>query len=318
MTHGSAIMPDALRWLWRDYAANPVISARQPEAMGQPGWDPRAQVYSVIIPGKPWEPIAGAYQSITGLAAGRDGRVYFSDAAAMRIYQADAEGKVTVFREKTAGASALRFGPDGRLHAAQPALHRIVSFGEAGGDEKVLARNIDATDLAITAKGALYFIDAATKKSVGLLGKGTVATLEHPMEALALSPDQSLLTAAGPHSRFNWSFQIAQDGALVNGEPFFRVDLAEATTRGSAGVTVDSIGQTYFATALGIQLCEQNGRCAAILSKPEPSGTLSAIAFGGKDLAWLYAVQGNKLFRRAVKTRGVDAASPVTPPRPPL
>ena len=88
--------------------------------------------------------------------------------------------------------------------------------------------------------------------------------------------------------------------------------------RDAFAAPVDSIGQTYFATALGIQLCEQNGRCAAILSKPEPSGTLSAIAFGGKDLSWLYAVEGNKLFRRAVKTRGVDAATPVKPPRPPL
>ena len=93
--------------------------------------------------------------------------------------------------------------------------------------------------------------------------------------------------------------------------------MAEASARGSAGATVDSIGQAYFATALGIQLCEQNGRCAAILSKPEP-GALSAIAFGGPDLGLLYAAQGKKLFRRPVQSRGVDVSTRVKPPRPPL
>ena len=107
------------------------------------------------------------------------------------------------------------------------------------------------------------------------------------------------------------------DGSLASGEPFYRVDLAEGSTRGSGGVTVDSVGQAYFATALGIQLCEQNGRCAAILAKPGRAD-LSALAFGGPDLGWLYAVEGDKLYRRQVKSRGVSVSEKVKPPQPAL
>jgi len=311
-------MPDALRWLWRDYPQR--IEARQPQAMGQPGWDPRAQVYGVIQPGKPWEPVAGSFQSIGGLASTKSGRVYVSDPVAGRIYAAEG-GKAGIFKEKSGGAGALRAGADGRLYASQPAAHRIVSYGDQG-DERVVARDVDAIDLALTMKNGIYYVDSP-RKAIGYIdatgkkrtvcdGRGMTAPV-----AVSLSPDQSLLLVADAQSRFNWSFQILGDGSLVSGEPFYRVDLAEASTRGSTGVTVDSTGQAYFATALGIQLCEQNGRCAAIIAKPEP-GDLSAIAFGGQDLGSLYAVVGHKLFRREVKTRGVEVTTRVKPPRPPL
>ena len=39
---------------------------------------------------------------------------------------------------------------------------------------------------------------------------------------------------------------------------------------GVTGATLDSIGQVYFATPLGVQMCEANGRTAAILNSPEP------------------------------------------------
>jgi sugar lactone lactonase YvrE len=104
----------------------------------------------------------------------------------------------------------------------------------------------------------------------------------------------------------------------VNGEPYFRVEMPELTPHSEvAGLTVDSTGQVYFADAVGIQICEPIGRCAQILAKPE-FGSLSSIAFGGKDLNWLYVTEGGKLFRRPVKHTGVSAWAPVKPPKPPL
>jgi hypothetical protein len=79
----------------------------------------------------------------------------------------------------------------------------------------------------------------------------------------------------------------------------------------------DSIGQVYFATPLGLQVCEANGRVAMILNPPEP-GAITSFAFAGKDLDWLYAAEGGKLFRRETKVKGVAAWAPVKPPKPPL
>jgi len=82
----------------------------------------------------------------------------------------------------------------------------------------------------------------------------------------------------------------------------------------------DTNGMVYFATALGIQICMQNGRVAEILNPPEPGGgPLTAITFSqAGDQNWLYAAQGGKLYRRPVKVTGANAWTLVKPPKPTL
>src|SRR5215813_1568569 len=302
MKQGGSIMPDALRWLWRDYP-KPIV-AKEPEAMGQPGWDTRGKVYSTVWADKPWEQVGSTYGALAGIAPDREGNVFFADPAANRIYRSDSVGKLSIFKDNTSGAAALRMGADARLYAAQPGRKRIVSYG-ASGDEKVVAQNVDVTDFAITAKGAIYFTDKA-RKTVGLVGKGSAVQDEMAAPAgVTLSGDQAMLVATDAQSRFSWSFQILPDGSLGNGEPFYRLEMPESGwNSGVTGVAQDAIGQVYFATPLGIQVCEANGRVAMILNPPE-HGSVSAIAFGGKELNWLYAIEGGKIFRRPVKVKGV-------------
>jgi hypothetical protein len=70
---------------------------------------------------------------------------------------------------------------------------------------------------------------------------------------------------------------------------------------------------------MGIQVCEQPGRCSNILNKPEFGGApMTGIAFGGRDRTWLYVTQGGKLFRRETRRTGVAAWQPVKPPQPGL
>ena len=320
MKQGAAIMPDALRWLWRGYPSPIVV--KEPADIGKPGWDPRGKVYSTVSADKPWEQVGETYRSVTSPAGDKDGNVFFADTAAKRIYKSDADRKVTVFKENANGARALRVGPDGRLYASQPARQRIVSYGP-GGDEKVLAQNVEATDLAITAKGAIYFTDAS-RKTIGYIdGNGQTRVVYAGGElalpsGVALSPDQAMLVVTDAQARFSWSFQIAADGSLIHGEPFYRLEMPEAGwMSGVQGATLDSLGQVYFASALGIQMCEANGRVAAILNSPEP-GPIAALTFAGKDMNWLYVAEGGKLFRRAVKVNGVAAWAPAKLPRPPL
>jgi sugar lactone lactonase YvrE/predicted esterase len=320
MKQGAAIMPEALRWLWRGYPS-PIL-AGEPADMGKPGWDPRGKVYSIVSADKTWEQIGEARRSVASPTGDPDGNVYFADPAANRIYKSDANGKVTLFKENSSGARAVRVGPDGRLYASQPARQRIVSYSP-GGDEKTVAQNIDAGDFAISAKGEIYFADA-TRKTIGYIdGKGKTRVVYDGGEmafpsGVALSPDQAMLVVTDAQSRFSWSFQIAPDGSLTNGEPFYRLEMPETGwMSGVHGVTEDSIGQVYFASAIGVQVCEANGRVAAILNSPEP-GAVAGIAFAGKDMNWLYVAEGGKLFRRAVKMKGVPAWAPAKLPRPPL
>ena len=317
MKQGAAIMPDALRWLWRDYP-RPVV-VHEPAAMSQPGWDPRGKVYSTVYADKPWEQVGATYGSVASPAGDRQGNVYFADPAASRIYKSDADGKVTLFKEKTNGARALAAGPDGRLYASQPLSRRIVSYGP-GGDEKIIAQNVQADGMTITSKGEIYF----THKGIGysdVNGRTRVVYSGGEIAApsgVALSADQAMLVVTDAQSRYSWSFQIAADGSLVNSEPFYRLEMPEeGWMSGVQAVTEDSIGQVYFTTAIGVQVCEANGRVAQILNPPE-HGMISSLVFAGKDLDWLYVAEGSKLFRRQVKVKGVAAGSRVKLPKPPL
>jgi gluconolactonase len=320
MKQGAAIMPEALRWLWRGYP-DPIV-VHEPAAMNQPGWDPRGKVYSIVSVAQPWQQVGETYTSVASPASDKDGNVFFADPKAARIYKSDTDGKVTVFREHTSGVRSLRVGPDGRLYAYQTARKRIVFYG-AGGDEKIVAQNVEASDIALTAHGALYFADPI-HQTVGYIDttgrrrvvyQGGEITLP---SAVALSPDQAMLIVTDAQSRFSWSFQIAPDGSLINGEPFYRLGMPESGwMSGVHGVTEDSSGQVYFATPLGVQVCEANGRLAAILNPPE-HGAVSSLTFAGKNLNWLYVAEGGKLFRRPTKTTGASVDAPTKLPKPPL
>jgi gluconolactonase len=352
--HGASILPDTLRWLWRGYPqpitagepqsgagrglfaqlvprrdlvpppqTSPPAPAAGPPAAGR-GGGPRGAVYALIYRDKPWEQVGDTYASPSSPAADKDGNVYFADPARNRIYKSDAARLVTVFRENTRGARALRVGADGRLYAAQPSAGRLVSYGPAG-DERVVAQEAKANDLALTKSGGLYFVDTA-HKTVGYIdptGKRrrvySGGDIMSPT-ALTLTPDQSMLLIGDGMDRYQWSFQIAADGSLINGEPFQRLEMPEeGLFSGVAGLTVDSLGYMWATTAMGIQVCEQPGRCTNILNKPEFSPIpMTSIAFGGPGRAWLYVTQGGKIFRRETRRTGVVAWEPVKPPQPGL
>lgn len=185
---------------------------------------------------------------------------------------------------------------------------RIVSYGP---EEKVVAQNVDATDLAITAKGEICYTDAVHKTIGHVNGKAYPA-------GIALSPDHAMLIVTDAQGRHSCSFQIAADGSLVNGEPFYRLEMPETGwMSGVRSVAGDSIGQVCFASAVGIQVCEANGRVAQILNASE-YGAVSSIAFAGSEMNWLYAAEGGKLFRRPVKVKGVPVWAPAKLPKPPF
>jgi sugar lactone lactonase YvrE len=293
-------------------------------AGGRGGGGPRGAVYALISPDLLWQQVGGAYKSAASPAADKEGNVFFADPDSNQIYRSDASGTVTLFKGNTGGARALRFGADGRLYATQPAAGRIVSYG-AAGDEKVVAQNIQANDLALTKSGGIYFVDTA-KKSVGYIDpKGqrravyTGGEIMSP-SAVALTSDQAMLLVGDGWDRYQWSFQIAADGSVINGEPFQRLEMPEeGLFSGVAGLAIDTLGYMWATSAMGIQVCEQPGRCTNILNKPEFNATpISHIAFGGADRSWLYVTQGGKLFRRQTKRTGATAWETIKPPQPGL
>jgi gluconolactonase len=320
MKQGGAILPDALRWLWRGYP-EPIV-VREPPQMKEAGWDLRMKVSSTVWTDRPWEQVGGSYGEVASPTGDDLGDIFFADVTADRIYKVDVEGKVTVFREKPGGVKALREGPSGSLYAYLAKRRQIVAYGP-GGDMRVVASNVDVNDMAVTAQSRIYFSDTE-RKTIGLVdASGRVRVVYSGGEiaspgGVALSGDQAMLVVSDGQARFSWSFQIAADGGLENGEPFYRLQAPEAGwISGVGGVAEDSVGQVYFASPIGIQVCEANGRMAEVLNSPVIGGVTSFV-FAGKKLDWMYVAEGGRLFRRPVKVTGVASGTLVKLPKPPL
>ena len=135
---------------------------------------------------------------------------------------------------------------------------------------------------------------------------------------LTLSADKALLAANEAGRRWVWSFQVGPDGALLDGQPFHRLETPdESAVAGAGGMTVDTEGFLYVATRLGLQVFDQAGRVNAIIDTPRGSFP-SGVVFGGSNLDTLYLTAGDKVWRRVVRRKGVFPGQAVKLPVPRL
>jgi gluconolactonase len=293
--HGAPILSDMLRWLWKDYPA--------PIAVGVGSKQP---VMDVLLPGESWQE-ATVPNMGDGVATDAGGDVFFTDSSAHRICK-------------------LVRGPDGRRYAADPEHKRIVSYDDKA-KMTVVASGVAAHDITVTSTGRIYATDTAAQQVLLIdREKGTkrvVSDMPAP-RGVQLTPDQTLLYVTDARDRFVYSFQIQPDGTLAYKQPYCHLQLPASLIDAAAdGMTVDTLGRLYVSTAMGVQFCDQIGRVNGIITTPQ--ATLAAtegvtrVGFGGQALDTLYAVSGDRLYRRKTKATGVlSFQKPIKPPTPRL
>jgi gluconolactonase len=308
--HATAIFPDVLRWLWRDYPA-PIKA--------NPDGKSRQDVFQVLIPGEEWQLVSEGHRSTDGPAVNAAGEMFFSEPATNRIHVVGLDGKSRVYAENTHGANGMMFGPDGRLYTGATRTGQLVAY-DAAGQVEVLAENAPINDLAVNVKGDIYYTDSANKK-VWFLPKGGAPRvvdegIEYPNGVL-FSPDQSLLYVSDHAAQLSWAFQIQPDGSLLHKQKYFYVHMPDAATRsGADGMAVDTEGRVYIATSLGVQVFDQIGKCHAIIPAPQ-RGSLSNVEFGGANMDEMYVTNADKVYRRKVKVKGVVSWRPPIKPAVP-
>lgn len=309
--HGAAIMPDALRWLWKDYPE--PIKANFPK---------EARV-NVLLPNHGWELVSEGHKFTEGPALGPDGNMYFVDVSTSKIFKVtekDGKTEVKPFVENSGNASGLKFGPDGMLYACQSGAKKIVRY-DMEGKEHVVIDNATCNDL-IVYQGGIYYTDPANKKLHHVSFDGKRQEVDSGISygnGLTVSPDQTLLHVADSDGRFTYSFQIQPDGKLAYKQEYGYLHTPDATSKSSAdGMAMDLNGYLYVATALGIQIVDQPGRVNQIISKPQDA-FLSNVSFGGPNRDILYVTCSDKVYRRKVNAKGSIAwEAPTKPPKPGL
>lgn len=307
--HTAAIVPDALRWLWRDYP-KPIEAGR-----------PKENRIDLLIPGEGWQFVSEGYKFTEGGAVNAKGEVFFTDIPNNRIHKIDVDGKVSVFAEDTHGANGLRFGPDGLLYATQDGAQQIGRYDESGRNEPVVT-GVNCNDLVVLNNGQGYFTDPKNHKVWWFNTAGEKKVVDEGIEfpnGLAVSTDQTLLSVADTRGRFVFSYQIQPDGSLAWKQPYGWLHTPDATSdSGADGMATDTEGRLYVTTAMGVQVLDQPGRVNIILPRPH-TAWLANLAFGGPDRDMLYIFIGDKVFKRKVKVKGADASQkPFAPPRPQL
>ena len=308
--HGAAILPDALRWLWKDY----------PKPVAKPARVNERGVYTILEPDKDWEFLGEGYQLTADSTVDKDGSIYFTDARHNRIHKIDLNGKITVWKQDSGGAHGIISGADGRLYAGQHDRKRIVAY-TPDGKESIVAEGVQTHHLTVTARNEVYFADAPNHRVWLVDAAGNKRVVHERINwprGVRVSTDQSLLVVNDPHTKWVWSFQIRPDGSLANGQPFYRLETADDSSESDAGgMAFDTEGYLYVATQLGVQVCDQPGRVVAIINPPRGEG-LAGVILGGPNLQWLYVTDGDKMYRRQVKRQGAVVWNPVKPPRPRL
>jgi gluconolactonase len=333
-SHGESILPDVMRWLWKDWP-KPVEAGSSQNSM----------LRTILQPQANWEPAlsglaaAPASQTVIGpiyrspsvlnpqsiaaaLASDSSGRVYVQNPSSGRIDRILANGSTEHFATVSPGNNGIAFGPDGRLYVAETAKGRIVALNDQG-HAAVIADGIHGAGLTVTHAGNIYVTESTDAQSysgkVWLIrsngNKSVVAEGLNGPTGISLSPDGLWLCAAENKGHHGYGYRVQPTGALELGEPYYWFHVPDtANDSGVSQLCMDRDGYAYAATRMGLQVFDRNGRARAIL--PVAGHQLAGICFGGADLQTLYVSTGDAVYRRKLKSVGFPAsAAPIVLPQ---
>jgi sugar lactone lactonase YvrE len=310
---GTAYFPQAMRWLWKDWP-KPITKGNTKNQF----------LSDLLIPGENWELVGQGYGFTEGTAVNAAGEAFYQDIPASKTYKVGVDGKLVTLDVDAKRASGTCFGPDGKRYTAAGGTKQILSY-DANEKVTVVADSISANDIVVARNGNIYVTSPNGSTNPGKLylirpdGQRVVVDegIKFP-NGITLSPDQTQLFATESASHWVWIYKIKPDGTLTYKQRFGWLHVPDTDENAwSDGLKCDTAGRVYVATRIGIQVLDQLGRVNAILPVPPSNGQTSNVCFGGKDFNILYVSCGDKVYRRKLKTRGVNLfeapAKPVTP-----
>ncbi|MDB5249132.1 MAG: SMP-30/Gluconolaconase/LRE-like region-containing protein [Segetibacter sp.] len=306
--HGTAIFPQAMRWLWKDWPKPVKTGATKNQVLSD-----------LLIPGEDWEVVGKGYTFTEGTAANAAGEVFYQDIPNSKTYKVGLDNKLITLPLYAKKASGEAFGPDGKRYVVAGETKQILSF-DAAGKEAVFADDIIGNDLVVTNNGNMYVTapDGSEKPSKLFLirpdGQRTEvdAGLKYA-NGLTLTPDQTQLYVTESATHWVWVYQIQPDGTLGYKQRYGWLHVPDRQENAwSDGLKCDTAGRVYVTTNIGIQVMDPLGRVNAII--PLPTGQASNLCFGGAGFNTIYVSANDKVYRRRLNTRGANSfEAPVKP-----
>lgn len=264
-----------------------------------------------------------------GPAADRHGNVYFSDIPNEITYKVDGQGELSKFREKTNRGNGLMFNAAGELVTCEMATGRVVAVSPDGKQVRVIADKYDGkrfnapNDLVIDQAGGVYFTDpdfgAPMPKPQDKLGVYYVApdgkvtrlidNLAKP-NGVILSPDEMTLYVIPTGSSEMMAYDVTAPGQISKGRVFCKLILPDRKnpgTGGGDGLTIDTKGNLYITSSLGLQVFDPSGKLLGIIRFPEQPAN---VTFGGPNNRTLYVTARTSLYTLEMEATGHQFAPP--------
>jgi len=297
-----AVLPDAMRWLWR---AEPFVPAVLPEVPND------MSLSGLLVEGEGWKLVVDTKKFVDAACTDADGNFYFSDMNGDGLFKVAVDGTITPFNAEAKGVSGMKFGPDGRLYACVNKAKQIVAYDKEGKAE-ILASDVQCNDLAVDHTGRVYFTETG-KKQVTLWEAGKLRAVDNGIPApngIALSPNQETLAVSDYAGSAVWAFRVDADGSLSAKMPVMPFRQFGRLPEGKGdGMVCDTRSRFYCCTSTGVQVFDPTGRPIGLILAPTETA-LTSIALSGPDLGWLFVMTQGKVFKRKVNAKGFMTSLP--------
>ena len=319
-SHGTAVFPEAMRWLWRDYP-EPIKAGKSKNQF----------LADVLLEDNDWELVGENYGFTEGVATNAKGEVFFHDIPNAKTYKIGKDGKPELYIADSRKASGATFSTAGDMLTvtggwSEPPTKQVHRY-KAPDSYTVVADETPGNDITIAYNGNIYVTSPDGRERPSKLylirPDGERRIVDEGLKfanGVCLSPDQTQLYVTESTSHWVWVYQVQSDGTLAHKQKFGWLHVRDTDENAwSDGVKCDRDGRIYVTTLSGIQVMDQLGRVNAIIPTPRTKGQVSNLCFGGPDFDIMYVTCHDKVFRRKVNVKGANNfGKPIKPNNPRL
>ncbi len=291
-THANRVFPDVMRWLWKGWPRAVQAGKSQNDML------------SAILPDEGgWTRVEDARVADRMFVYGD--KIVFADGDKV----CDAEGD-EVARLK---ANERLIGADAEALYLSNVKNEIIRVA-AGRRTKIATAQNKVEQLIATDNLNYYFV--CENSVVKVDAKGVMTVVNDGLNcgaSLAIYPDHRLLICNEPNTRWLLSYVVDEQGQPMAGQRFYWLHNTTGDDSQQVGqMTFDENGNLYVATAMGVQICDQNGRVRAILPLPD-SAPIRSLAFVGTKL--YVANERGEIYVRELKVAGAQPWQSATSPK---
>ena len=291
-THANRVFPDVMRWLWKGWPRAVQAGKSQNDML------------SAILPDEGgWTRVEDARVADRMFVYGD--KIVFAGGAKV----CDAEGN-EVARLK---ANERLIGADAEALYLSNVKNEIIRVA-AGRRTKIVTAQNKVEQLIATDNLNYYFV--CENSVVKVDAKGVMTVVNDGLNCganLAIYPDHRLLICNEPNTRWLLSYVVDEQGQPMAGQRFYWLHNTTGDDSQQVGqMTFDENGNLYVATAMGVQICDQNGRVRAILPLPD-SAPIRSLAFVGTKL--YVANERGEIYVRELKVAGAQPWQSATSPK---